>query len=150
MQKRSFSINIFGRHKQDLVKTLQIHHNSSQKHEMIIFWKFQLNPFIFEENIKCKEETHSIISLGASLTWNNIWMKRFCGWKTLLSCTFWQKMGKILITVFEKIPKKTHFWPFFPDFKKIEIFLKNSVKVISCPILSPKFIRNLKKVLRRI
>ena len=42
---------------------------------MIIFKKFHLNPIIFEQGIKCKEEDHSITSLGVFLTWNSFWTK---------------------------------------------------------------------------
>ena len=35
---------------------------------MIIFGKFQLNSSIFEQDIKYKEEDHSIMSLDAPLT----------------------------------------------------------------------------------
>ena len=124
------------RHKQHLVKTPEIHHNSSENHEMIIFSKFQLNPSIFQQDVKYKD--HLIMSLGASLTWNNFWTNFFfsqtvfTGWKTLLSSTFWQKMRKILRVVFGKIPK----------------YLKNFVKVLFSPILSPKFMQNIRKVFR--
>ena len=58
-----------------MVKTLEIHHNLSENHWMIIFKKFHLNPIIFEQGIKCKEEDHSITSLGVFLTWNRFWTK---------------------------------------------------------------------------
>ena len=41
-RKGSFNNNIFGRHKQDLVKRLEIHHNSSQSHERIILLYLQI------------------------------------------------------------------------------------------------------------
>ena len=41
-RKRPFNNNILGRHKQDLVKRLEIHHNSSQRYERIILLYLQI------------------------------------------------------------------------------------------------------------
>ena len=111
-----FNNDILGRHKQDLVKTLEIYFYSSQDHEMFISWKFQLNSFIFKQNIKCRKRSFSNEPRCIYLNWNNFWTK-------------------ILSVVFEKIHKKL----LFTYFKKIDIFLKNSVQVIFCSILSSKF-----------
>ena len=82
VEKRSFNDNILGKHKQDLVKTPERHHNLSQNREMVVFWNFQLNSSVQKrekrEEKKYKKEDHSIISVGASLIWNNFWANFFC------------------------------------------------------------------------
>ena len=72
-----FNNDILGRHKQDLVKTLEIYFYSSQDHEMFISWKFQLNSFIFKQNIKCRKGSFSNEPRCIYMNWNNFWTKIF-------------------------------------------------------------------------
>ena len=91
------------------------------------------------------------MSLGASLTWNNFRTKFFFsnGFRELKGTVLhsgkkWEKS----LQPFSRKSQKSHAWPLFPDFKKIEIFLKHSVYVIFSPILSPKFMQKIRKILR--
>ena len=117
-----------GRNKQDLVKTPEIHHNLSKNLDVIIFWRFQQKPRVFEQDIKHKEENHSIMSLGASLIWNNFWTKIYFFYffanrllwaeryyEVLHSGKKWEKS----LEPFSKKFQKPHVWPLSPDFKKM-------------------------------
>ena len=125
---------------------------------MIIFWKFQPNPSIFEQDIKYKEKDHLIMRLGASLTRNNLWTKFFSqmifpSWKTLLSSKFWQKMRKILRAVFEKIPKNLMFHHLLLILRKLRFFWKILFKLFLVPYclldLCKKSEKSLEQILRK-